>query len=917
MQKGNNSIAAAIALAGSGKRYPVMKLANDDPELAAVISKMVSPAMTPQFGTDGNRKPETPNLFEFMGQARQITNNITDARASMQLLPDMELSAQILISSVLSPKDMTTTELTYVAPEDLMDAELAASLTNRIRQFFEQDYKIKPLLPKILRDMLFETGSYPVAVIPENSLDELINSDSRITMESLSEHFATDGTVKPLGVLGDAVKPKTSRAKPGLSLESIRDYQFDTGVNTTMALEGLDEANYITVIDNPAVLKIPDINDKVRNARVAAALGIPALESDFNAISTNAAKLNDRQISHLIYKTRDYGYNPVAILKTPDQLRRRTVGNALVKHFMSDSVLTAHIPGSPEKIIGVFVLIDADGYPLSGVMHRDEYQQMSQRLTGAGGGGFASSMLAKVQNGMDGFTQIGQTPLDQSKRMFAGMVEADLLARLRNGIYTNGAALSSNSELYTIMMARTLAKQHTQLLFIPAALFTYFAFRFDENGIGESLMDGMKILNSLRAMLMFADVMAAVRNSIGRTEVAIKFDEDDPDPFKSAEIMKHQIINSRKQAFPLGANSPTDLVDYLAKAGYEFTYEGHPDVPDVKVDFSEKNTNYTKPDQELSEYLRKAAIMSVGLTPENVDAGFQAEFATTIMTNNLLLAKRVMNIQEDFIPQVTDHLRKVAINSGGLCQDLIQIISDNFDKVDVEEMFDGKPTELQIQQTKQAICNKVLRTFLTNFEVTLPSPNSITLDNQLDAMKTYSDALDEGLEYWISSSFFTTDQVGEVAGQTDTVKAIVKAQLMRNWMSENGVLPELSALTELAEDGTPSINFGEGHDTHIAALTKAMGELLIRLLPIKGASDKLIQSTGEELDGGAGGGGGNNENENESGNAGGGDDDFEFEEEEDPFAAQGGGEEGGGDATKDNATANAEPEKPEEEPAAE
>lgn len=910
MQKKGNSIAAAISMAGSGKRYPVMKLAKDDPELAAVISKMVSPAMTPQYGADGNRKPETPNLFEFMGQARQITNNITDARASMQLLPDMELSAQILISSVLSPKDMTTTELTYVAPEDLMDAELAASLTNRIRQFFEQDYKIKPLLPKILRDMLFETGSYPIAVIPENSLDELINSDSRITMESLSGFFADDGTVKPLGLLGGSVKEPTVRAKPGLSLESIREYKFNTGVNTTVSLEGLDDSSFITVIDNPAVLKIPIINDKVRSARVAEALGIPTMESDFNAISTAAAKLNDRQVSHLIYKTRDYGYNPVATLKTPDQLKRRTIGNALVKHFMSDSVLTAHIPGSPENIIGAFVLLDADGYPLSGVMHRDEYQQMSQRLTGAGGGGFASSMLAKVKNGMDGFTQIGQTPLDQSKRMFAGMVEADLLARLRNGIYTNGAALSSNSELYTIMMARTMAKQHTQLLFIPAALFTYFAFRYDENGIGESLMDGMKILNSLRAMLMFADVMAAVRNSIGRTEVAIKFDEEDPDPFKSAEIMKHQIINSRKQAFPLGANSPTDLVDYLAKAGYEFTYEGHPDVPDVKVDFSEKNTNYTKPDQDLSEYLRKAAIMSVGLTPENVDAGFQAEFATTIMTNNLLLAKRVMNIQEDFIPQVTDHLRKVAINSGGLCQDLIQIISDNFDKVDVKEMFDGEPTELQIKQTKQAICNKVLRTFLMNFEVTLPSPNSITLDNQLDAMKTYSDALDEGLEHWINSSFFTTDMIGEIGGQVDTVKAIVKAQLMRNWMAENGVLPELSALTELAEDGTPSINFGEGHDTHIAALTKAMGNLLVRLLPIKGASDKLVAATGD-LQGGADGGNDNADADGGAGGGGDGDDDFNFDEEENPFDPKAGGE---GDAAAKDATAEpaAEPEKPEE-----
>lgn len=905
MPQTTQSISAAISLANSGKRYPVMKLAKDSPELAAIISKLVTPATTPTYGGDGNRKPETPNLFEFMGQSRKITNNIQDARASMQLLPDMELSAQILISSVLSPKDMTTTELTYVAPEDLMDAELSASLVNRLRQFFEQDYKIKPLLPKILRDMLFETGSYPIAVIPESSLDELINADSRITMESLSEHFDTDGSCKPLGILGPAVKDPVVRKNPGVSLESIRDYHFDTSINTRMALEGAEES-YITVIDNPSVLKIPAINERVREARVLAKLGVRSMESA--QLGPNAAKLNDRQLSSLMYKNRDYGYTPVASLKTPEQTRRRTVGMPLITHFNSDSWITAHIPGSPEKHIGGFVLIDADGYPVSGVMSRDEYQQMSQRLTGAGGGGFASSMIAKVQNGMDGFTQIGQTPIDQSKRMFASMVEADLLARLRNGIYTNGVALSGNSELYTIMMARTLAKQHTQLLFIPAELMTYFAFRYDENGIGESLMDGMKILNSLRAMLMFADVMAAVRNSIGRTEVAIKFDEDDPDPFKTAEIMKHQIINSRKQAFPLGANSPTDLVDYLAKAGYEFTYEGHPDVPDVKVDFSEKNTNYTKPDQELSEYLRKAAIMSVGLTPENVDAGFQAEFATTIMTNNLLLTKRVMNIQEEFTPQLSDHLRKVAMNSEGLCTDLMQIIADNFDKLDVDELFEGKPTDVQIQQSKQFICNKVLRRFLLNFEATLPSPNSITLDNQLDAMKTYSDALDEGLKYWLSSDMFTTDVVGEIGGQVDTAVAIVKGQLMRNWMAENGVLPELSALTELAEDGTPSVNFGEGHDTHIAAITKAMGELLVRLMPVKGASDKLVAATGAEAEPSAGGDAGDdNEQKPDPDEPDFGNDDADIFASMDAEPAAGGGEQKG-DEEKPTEEEPAEPE---------
>lgn len=877
-----NEFSAVVGLANSGKRFPVMKLAKDQPGLAAVISKLVSPEITPSYGNDGNRKPEIPNTMQFMATSQKVGANIADAKTVMQLLPDMELSAQILISSVLSPKDMTTTELSYTPPEDLLDAELSASLISRLRAHFEQDYKIKPLLPKILRDMLFETGSYAVAVIPENSLDEIINTDSRITMESVADYFDQNGTARSIGLLGAAVKKKEEPKRPGLSLESITNYKIDNTVGQQITFESqLGQAyddSFITVIDNPSILKVPALNQRIREARVMDALGVRAMES-------YAHKLTDRQMTGLIYKTREYGYRPVASLKTQEQLKRRTIGNPLIAHFPSESVITVHVPSSPEVHIGYFVMVDADGYPVSANGNRDEYAQMGMRLSGANGGtggGFASSMLAKVQNGMDGFTMPGQSGVDQSKRMFANMVEADLLARLRNGIYGNGVALASNSELYHIMLARSLAKQHTQMLFIPVELMTYFAFRYDENGIGESLLDGMKILNSLRAMLMFSDVMAAVRNSIGRTEVKLKLDENDPDPKKAIEIMKHEIINSRKQAFPLGANSPTDLVDYLTKAGYEFTYEGHPGLPDISVDFSEKNTNYVKPDQDLAEYLRKAAIMSVGLSPENVDAGFQAEFATSIMTNNLLLTKRVMNIQEAFTPQLADHLRKVAMNSEGLCTDLIQIIADNFDKLDVEEIVqEGEITDQQRASSKQYICNKVLQDFLLNFEVSLPQPNSVTLENQATAMDTYSKAVDAGLDYWINDSFFTSDVVGDAANQVGVVRAIVKAQLMRNWMSENGVMPELAELTTLGEDGQPAFDFRGAFATHIAALGKGIGDLLVGLKPVKVALDTEIQGLGEDLQGGGGG----SDTGGEEDNAGGGDDDMFGDDGKDPFGA--------------------------------
>jgi hypothetical protein len=97
----------------------------------------------------------------------------------------------------------------------------------------------------------------------------------------------------------------------------------------------------------------------------------------------------------------------------------------------------------------------------------------------------------------------------------------------------------------------------------------------------------------------------------------------------------------------------------VQRAGFEFTFEGHPGLPQTKFDFETKNLQHTVPDTDFMEQLRKQTIMAHSLSPEVVDSGFSAEFATTVVANNILLSKRVLQIQEKFTPQLTDFARKL------------------------------------------------------------------------------------------------------------------------------------------------------------------------------------------------------------------------------------------------------------------
>lgn len=862
-----------ISLAGKGKNFPIHKQTRDDPGLAALISKLhTAPSTNTGFDNRGMKHIQAPDFGELRGISDGVARNITDAQTVMQTLPDMEAAIQILVSSVISPKDLMNGALTFAAPEGSLPPDIASSMIARVKEHFERDYKIADFLPRMLRDILAETGSYPVAVIPENSIDELINGSRNITMESMSGEFLSDGRVKPRGILGPANmnRPTADRAGAGMAIESF-NRRTETSINdTVMTLESdfkQPVETFIEVTDNFSVLKVPQINQKMREQRILNAHGMNAFTRVMGfGLEDHQIKLNDREMTAAIFKDKKFAYSPVTSLKTQEQLARRTVGNPMVMHLPSEAVIPVYVPGRVEQQVGFFVLIDADGNPLTSASDVDHYQQLKTRMTS--GGNFASAMLQKVNTNLNGFSCNSRAHLDYSTRVFASMVEADILARLRNGIYGNGVAIAKKEEVYRMMFARALAKQHTQLLFLPIEFMTYFAFQFTADGIGKSRLDNMRTLNSMRSMLLFANVMAAVKNSIGRTEVKIKLDEHDPDPQKAIERIRHDLTRARMLQFPVGTNSPMDIVDFIQTANMEFTYENHPGLPDISIDINEKQSNNAKPDQELEENLRKQSIMGWGLSPSTVDATFEAEFATSVVTNNLLLAKQVMQIQDQLHPLLEDHLHKYAMNSETLLIDLRAILNDNYDKIarraerkkatgldvppppisEEDKQEQNKETPVSnpspIKTTdvgKEIMIRKLLYEFVMNFTVSLPRPNSATLENQMIALDTYTKALDQCLDAYFNSEFLNSDTLGDIERQVSAVKAATRAHYLRKWMADNGCMTELAELTTTDEDGKPMVDIYKMTVDHNDAIAKSTTFFYQGIQVVKQAANAVVE----------------------------------------------------------------------------
>lgn len=144
----------------------------------SLISKLVQDTQNETFDSQSNLSNTTPSLDYLLGMASEKAQEIDDNETLMQLFPDLSRGAQILISYILSPTFISSKpELVYTGPDRIFTPMISKQMLDAVRDYMEKGYGINGRLYEILYKILFTKGSYALAVIPESSLDELINPE--------------------------------------------------------------------------------------------------------------------------------------------------------------------------------------------------------------------------------------------------------------------------------------------------------------------------------------------------------------------------------------------------------------------------------------------------------------------------------------------------------------------------------------------------------------------------------------------------------------------------------------------------------------------------------------------------------------------------------------------------------------------
>lgn len=808
-----------------------------------------------------------------ISQEQQI--RAIDNENAINLMPEIEWACRVLVSSILSPKDMTKRELIYNIDLDWLPPGAKTAVIEQVKKDMTTVYEYGDSLYHIFKDALFRKGSHPRLILPEAAVDMAINSGETLSMESLSQMYSPDGkSLKRKGYFGK--HPQVNETGPrfitmesyqkvkGISGSDDPDDAFfvrieKDGVESVVTLEGISVTDNYECLKLPSYLEVISASERQELAKRPKPnfsgfdFGLDSTNESFHskpATSKNSS-LNVNEFRNAVYKGAPN--NMVTHMQIPGRtaLKRRSVGRPLVKSLSPESVIPLHVPGDPRRKIGYIVLIGEDGHPISmesadQVISRGRSMMKTQNSADSlGSGAMGSMILSKAARNLTGGSEV--TSFRDLSKIFEQLVEDNIIPRLMNGSYPGGAELADTSDLYSLMLARTLCSMRTRLVFVPAEMLTYFAFDYHANGMGRSLLDSNKTLIAIRAGLLLTRMTGEIRNSIPLTKVTMKFDEDDTDWEKTWEEAAHAVSTTRQPQYPLNTLAINDLMDWIHRAGYVWSFQSHPRMPDTGFDFDKITHENPLPDQDFYDSLGKQIYMGFGIPPELMDSTYDPEFAIAVASRNIMFTQTVLEFQKVASGLITEDHHRLILSDGIMLNEIVKVVKSKWGEIssnlpsEDKELFAKDPAKFAIDLVERIV---------TSITVSLPQPDATTLQNQQERFKEFKDFLEEALPSFISQDLISADIAPELAAKFGAMEPVIKAALIRKFMADNNIMPELFDMASVDEEGKPNFDLLKISEDYMLGLNANLMSFAKSMVPVDQAARKDSESMGLGSDGG-------------------------------------------------------------------
>lgn len=801
------------------KRLAASTIIETNPADLPIVPKLVADKNSTRDVASDNLQINRGILESVYTSVAGVKNNNKNI---IQLFPDIELAIQILVSSILSPKKMTDIQINYRFNKNfIVDPAVTTGLLEEMKEYIEENYKLEDKLPDIVRESLFISGACVYGVISEAAVDEVINSDLLPTYSTEEYKTRVENVISRVTEPVNFITPIKTNA-PSVISEKAKPKDL---------VEWLASEHNINVTDNVGILKFSEVKEKISSA---------IIRRDIRRGGSISQESLDK-INYLdVFRNKsNSGYKQVEMIKTRDSTHRSSIGRPMLTKFPTESVVPVFVPGNEKEHVGYFVLLDENYKPISSGLNNSDLSRLDSGLHKTTG------VMTPVQKAYQNLiaNSTDQVDINGLFDMYKGVLERQLFSTIKSSLYGKAINISEKNDIYFLMFSRALQEQKTSILYIPKDLVVYFAFQYNETGVGKSLLENLAVQSSLRAILLFAKVMAYAKQSIDVTKVNIGLDPNDPDPEKTIEQVQSSVLKLRQNFLPLGINNPVDLVNWIQRAGLQFSYSNNPMIPNVEISFENAGIQHTLPSSDLEEDLRKQSIIALGLPPETIDNSFSPEFARSVVNNNILLSKRVSVYQDKLNKDLTKFVSTIAYNDEDLRGRIKEFVIEKIDAI--TESLEEEEKQL-LTKDRDSFIDYYIDKICDNVYIELPKPEDTDIANLAQEFELYKTNLEIVIDSVVSAELFADDVSGDISAHMDTIKNLYKNHLLRKWMADNNYFPEVLEIANENDEETEALL--SSLVNHMTFTMRNSGKLMRLMKDFKEASNKDLERTmnGEE-----------------------------------------------------------------------
>lgn len=724
---------------------------------------------------NNNRGTDAPENY-LKSVVKQRDLNQEDIDTIKSILPETSLIERIVTSLIMSPNSLSGEGITFVSSSsEQKTQEILADIKDKLLNV----YKMDDLAEEVCGECLFGSGAMPMMILPETTISKAVRQGLKNPTEySLeSSKFTNVNFLRPRG--GAKTENKSANLESAMGIEIVAD------PNQIHLSKHYDIENSKAMDDMMAeFLGTGASNISLENGTVSLESNkVTQVNDSINIITSAKHDYNEHRELSLGFEADGDGFTGYA--------------NAIRPTARSVVPVVSH--NDPANAIGYYVLMDSQGRPLQPLKGEDLYKTIKDSKSSMSDL-YSSLGLENKALGSGGDKGTQRKLMDSYEEAFNTV----LRERLTNAaLYDNVEVdIKLGQSILETMLWRSMKKRSTKVLFVPAAYMTYFAFKHNDDGTGRSLIEDNKIAAMQYATLLFAYNLAAIKNSTPHRTLTIDLDGEDPDPETTVRDVTDQSTKNMIMSSQPGSMHPTDIMSSLQSLNMSVKVNpnGSP-YPETSVEMVTQTTISGEVDTEFLEKVRNRYIMGFWISPSWVDMSSPVEFSRSIANESMLTAQRIAMLQRKLEDLLTNMVRQVILYSSSI----IKVIDDAL----------GRKDDVL----------KRRREWVDSITVELPRANVNHFEANSELLNSYIDILTTTLDNILSNENVSSAIFGDNATDLEDYIPVIRGILIRKFMVNNNIMPEVTQLLELSDDTIEELGF---ETNRINELTKAVSKVVER-----------------------------------------------------------------------------------------